>query len=120
MSVSAKDNNLMVEGKEFQLNCDIINVAPVQKLKVKWYRGNETMHTETFNGTSVTPVNVTSSFVVTPKRDYNGTLFRCEAELHLRPNGPELIPTESSLPYTAVVLCEFSTQLLIIQTYLTC
>lgn len=117
VSVSAKHHGLMVEGTDFQLNCDIINVAPVQKLKVKWYRGNETVHTETFNGTSATPVNVTSSFVVTPERDYNGTLFRCEAELHLGPNGPELIPTKSSSPYTAVVNCEFSTHLFIIDNY---
>ncbi|XP_045888252.1 hemicentin-1-like isoform X1 [Micropterus dolomieu] len=102
VSVSARDPGPMVEGTDFLLKCDIINVAPVQKLKVKWYRGNETLHTEMFNDTTVAPVNVSSVLRVTPVRDYNAAIFRCEAELHFGPKGPELIPTSSS-PYTAVV-----------------
>lgn len=108
----------MVEGTEYLLNCDIINVAPVQNLKVKWYRGNETVHTQMFDDTSVTPVNVSSTLRVTAERGYNGALFRCEAELYLGPKGPELIPTATSPPYTAVVICEFSTHLFLL--YFTC
>lgn len=113
IAVSALAHGPMTEGTEYRLKCDIINVAPVQSLTVKWYRGNEHVSTEMFNDTSVTPISVSSVIRVTPKRDYNGALFRCSAELHLGPEGPEPIPTASSEPYTAVVHCEFSTYLFI-------
>nr|XP_046270934.1 hemicentin-1-like [Scatophagus argus] len=103
VSVSTRDDGQMVEGRDYSLICDVVNVAPVQNLTVKWYHGNETVYTEMFGGTSVTPVNVSSTWNITAQRDYNGELFRCEAELHLGPNGPELIPTVSSPDYTAVV-----------------
>ncbi|XP_073350364.1 vascular cell adhesion protein 1 [Pagrus major] len=103
VSVSAMNDGQMVEGKEYLLVCNIINVAPVQNLKVIWYRDNENIHTETFNKTTVTPVNESSSLRVTVDRHHNGAVFKCKAELHLGPHGPEPIPTTTSLPYTAVV-----------------
>ena len=30
----------MVAEKEYQLQCDIVNVAPVQNLTVRWYQGD--------------------------------------------------------------------------------
>ncbi|XP_076609070.1 vascular cell adhesion protein 1 isoform X2 [Chaetodon auriga] len=102
--VSALDRDPVVEGEEYLLKCDIIQVAPVQKLKVKWYQGSEVVHTETFDNASVTPVDAFSLLTVTAERGYNRTLFRCEAELHLGPKGPEVIPAVQSSPYTAVVL----------------
>ncbi|XP_041813424.1 intercellular adhesion molecule 5 isoform X2 [Chelmon rostratus] len=104
VSLSGLERGPMVEGQEYQLKCDIIKVAPVQKLEVKWYRGSEMVHAQMFNDTSVTPVNVSSTLKVIPERDYNGALFRCQAELHLGPKGPELIPTARSPPYPADVL----------------
>ncbi|XP_044036580.1 intercellular adhesion molecule 5 [Siniperca chuatsi] len=104
VSVSALDHGPMVEGIEYLLKCDIINVAPVQKLKVTWYRGNETVHTQQmFDDTNVAPVNVSTTLRFTPGRDYNAALFSCKAELQLGPEGPELIPTATSSPYIAVV-----------------
>ncbi|KAL6103116.1 uncharacterized protein ACO6RY_02583 [Pungitius sinensis] len=103
VSVSALDQGPMVDGTEYRLKCDVTNVAPVQKLKVTWYRGNEAVHTESFNDTTEIQVNVSSTLRVTPKRDHDGELFRCEAELHLGPNGPERVPTETSSPLKAVV-----------------
>ncbi|XP_022595083.1 hemicentin-1-like isoform X2 [Seriola dumerili] len=103
VSVSEFRPGPMEEGKEHQLKCDIISVAPVQNLTVKWYRGNESVMTERFNDTTVTPVNVSSTLRVTPKRDYNGIHFSCSAELHLGPNGPEPVPTVTSEPYIADV-----------------
>ncbi|XP_068434450.1 intercellular adhesion molecule 5 [Clinocottus analis] len=103
VSVSALDQGPMVEGTEYQLKCDITNVAPVQQLKVTWYRGNETMHTDMFIDTRKTPVNVSSTLRVTPKRDHNEVLFRCEAELQLGLNGSERDPKVISSPYMAVV-----------------
>ncbi len=109
----------MVEGAEYQLICEIIDVAPVKNLRVSWYRGSELVETEHFPDTGVFPVDVNSTLRVTPERDDNGAQFRCVAELHLGPNGPEPAPNATSIPYTAVVFCEFFTYLFDIALYLT-
>uniref|UniRef100_A0A673C2C7 Ig-like domain-containing protein n=1 Tax=Sphaeramia orbicularis TaxID=375764 RepID=A0A673C2C7_9TELE len=109
----------MVQGREFQLICNIINVAPVNSLKVKWYRNNETVHTEMFIDTSVTPKNVSSILKMTPGKDDNGAHFTCVAELHLGGNGPQPVPSEVSEPYIAVVDCEsFSFGVIVVMTAL--
>uniref|UniRef100_H3C666 Ig-like domain-containing protein n=1 Tax=Tetraodon nigroviridis TaxID=99883 RepID=H3C666_TETNG len=94
----------MEEGAENILSCDVTNVAPLQALRVTWYRDDEMVHTQMFNSTSVTPVNVSSTLSITAVKGDNLKHFRCQAELHLGPNGPELIPTVNSLAFTPVVL----------------
>uniref|UniRef100_A0A3P8QHZ4 Ig-like domain-containing protein n=2 Tax=Astatotilapia calliptera TaxID=8154 RepID=A0A3P8QHZ4_ASTCA len=104
VSVSDMGHGSMVEGREYDLKCDVINVAPVQNLTVTWYRGNETVLTQMFNDSTMTPVNASSTLRISTQRDYNGLTFRCEAELHLGPKGPKFPPNVTSPPYTAVVL----------------
>ncbi|KAL3986907.1 protein CLEC16A [Sarotherodon galilaeus] len=103
VSLSDLDHGPMVEGREYDLKCYVISVGPVQNLTVTWYRGNESVQTETLNHFNMTPVNTSSTLRISPKRDYNGLTFRCEAELHLGPKGPQFLPNISSPPYTAVV-----------------
>ncbi|KAG7243502.1 hypothetical protein INR49_011058 [Caranx melampygus] len=91
------------EGDESVLKCDFINVAPVQNLTVQWYRGNESIKTERFDGEGVQPVNRSSTLKVVHERGHNGKKFSCSAELHLGPNGPNPIPTVTSEPYVADV-----------------
>lgn len=105
----ARIPDVMTEGDEYLLNCDIIRVAPVQSLRVKWYRGSETLQTQMFNDTTVTPVNVSSTLRITAERGYHGELFRCEAELDLGPYAPEPKLPASSLSFPANVHCRFST-----------
>uniref|UniRef100_A0A674PJN2 Ig-like domain-containing protein n=1 Tax=Takifugu rubripes TaxID=31033 RepID=A0A674PJN2_TAKRU len=104
VSVSA---GVTQEGAEMVLSCDVTNVAPLQALRVKWYRGNDMVHTQMLNDTSRTPASAVSTFRTAVMREDNGVEFRCAAELHLGPNGPELVPTVTSSAYTAVVLCGF-------------
>lgn len=91
-NVFVRIHDQMEEGGGYLLACDIISVAPVQNLKVKWYYGSEVVQIQTFNQTSAAPVNVSSTFNVTAKREHNGERFRCEAELDLGPNGPQPLP----------------------------
>lgn len=97
---------LMSEGSDYQLTCDIISVAPVQNLRVTWLHGSEVMETQTFNETATTPVNVSSVINVTAKAAHNGGFFLCRTELDLGPNGPKPPTTSIGLAST-VVHCEF-------------
>uniref|UniRef100_A0A3B5BMY4 Hemicentin-1-like n=1 Tax=Stegastes partitus TaxID=144197 RepID=A0A3B5BMY4_9TELE len=103
VSVSAVHPGPMVEGTDYQLKCDISSVAPAGSLTVKWYRGNETVFADRIVSSIKTPQDVSSKLNITTKREYNGSIFRCKAELQLGPNGPEFPPSETSAPYTAVV-----------------
>lgn len=103
VSVSAVDPGPFQEGKDFLLTCDAINVAPKQNLKLKWYRGDEMLDVKSFDGTTMTPVNASFSLRVTSKRDYNGAIFKCVAELHFGPEVAIPVPTVVSSPFIADV-----------------
>ena len=104
----------MVEGTEYQLQCDVLNVAPVQNLTVTWYRGNETIKTDSYSDQSnlTTPVNESYILTITPSREDDGALYRCEAQLNLGPEG--LHPSAIDSCFNLTVLCEFFTTHLII------
>ncbi|XP_028978868.2 intercellular adhesion molecule 5 isoform X2 [Esox lucius] len=97
MSISLLNHSgPMVEGTEYHLQCDILNVAPVQNLIVKWYKGNESLLNVTYSNSTKTPVDVFPTLIVTPSSDDDGAQYRCEAELDLGPEGPQPPPTVSS------------------------
>ncbi|XP_034076261.1 hemicentin-2-like isoform X2 [Gymnodraco acuticeps] len=103
VSVSALDSGPVMEGTEIQLKCDIINVTPVQKLTVRWYRGTDILRTDVLDENRRIPVNMSSIFNFTAERDYNGAELKCEADLQLETNRPDLGHHLTSSPYTAVV-----------------
>ncbi|XP_055781369.1 intercellular adhesion molecule 1-like [Salvelinus fontinalis] len=79
----------MMEGKEYQLQCVIQNIAPLQNLVVRWYKGNETIETQRFNDSTKKPVNMSSTLTITHRRYEGEVEYRCEAELDLGPEGPK-------------------------------
>uniref|UniRef100_A0A8C7J664 Ig-like domain-containing protein n=1 Tax=Oncorhynchus kisutch TaxID=8019 RepID=A0A8C7J664_ONCKI len=80
----------MVEGTQYQLQCDIQNIAPLQNLVVKWYKGNEPLDNVTYSTVSKTPVNVSDTLMISPSRDD-------DVDLDLGPEGPQPHPTWSTL-----------------------
>ncbi|KAM3863745.1 vascular cell adhesion protein 1 [Diretmus argenteus] len=94
----------MTEGTKYTLQCDITNVAPLQNLTVKWYRGNETIGVpKSIPDARRTPGDAMSSLSYTPSNKDDGAEFRCEAELNLGPEGPQPLPAVMSEPHVAVV-----------------
>ncbi|XP_067087890.1 intercellular adhesion molecule 2-like isoform X1 [Osmerus mordax] len=93
----------MVEGTEYQLQCDVLNVAPVRNLTVTWYKGNETIKTDSYGDQSKTPVNKSSILTITPSREDDGALYRCEAQLNLGPEGPHPSPVNTSEHHNILV-----------------
>lgn len=83
--------NVIGEETQYRLQCDVVNVAPVQYLTVSWYKNSEKIQTESFNDTTTkTPVNKSSILRVNIRREENVVEFRCEAQLHFGPHRPKL------------------------------
>ncbi|KAK2833281.1 hypothetical protein Q5P01_017170 [Channa striata] len=94
----------MTEGKEYQLLCEVQNIAPVQYLTLRWYRGQTEVYNHSFSDlTSSSPVQVSSTLIITPTKAENGAQYRCVAELDLGPEGPQPPPAVTSEPLNASV-----------------
>ncbi|XP_030635978.1 uncharacterized protein LOC115816933 isoform X2 [Chanos chanos] len=78
----------MVEGNQYQLECEVQSVAPVQSLTVKWFRGKTLLHESNVSQCSVTGhsyegVTATDRYTITASREDHGVQYKCEAELKL-------------------------------------
>ncbi|XP_067238673.1 intercellular adhesion molecule 5 isoform X2 [Chanodichthys erythropterus] len=93
----------MIEGNQYELQCDVLNVAPVQNLTVKWYKGETLVDQTTFTDTIKTPVNETVTLMIRPDRSDDGVQYRCEAELNLGEEGPQPPPKVTSKPLSITV-----------------
>ncbi len=97
----------MTEGEQYTLQCDVHNVAPVQNLTVKWYKGQTLLDQTTFTDTSNTPVDETVTLLIRPDRADDGAQYWCEAELDLGAEGPQPHPTNSSNTLNVEIYCKF-------------
>ncbi|XP_016143140.1 intercellular adhesion molecule 1-like [Sinocyclocheilus grahami] len=98
VSISIVDHSgPMIEGKQYELQCDVHDVAPVQDLTVKWYKRQTLLNQTTFTDASKTPVNETTTLLlIRPDRADDGAQYRCEAVLELGAEGPQPPPKETS------------------------
>ncbi len=97
----------MTEGEQYELQCDVHDVAPVQDLTVKWYKEQTQLNQTTFNNTIKTPVDETVRLLIRPDRADDGAQYRCEAELDLGAEGLQPHPTNSSNTLNLDVHCKF-------------
>lgn len=95
----------LVQGQEFQMQCDVFNVAPVNRLSVHWYKGSSRVYTETFSDTTVNPVNKSSVLNLSAHRDDHEQSIWCEAALIFGP-GTDTLASQSQA-YKMEVLCRF-------------
>ncbi|XDV12585.1 hypothetical protein PO909_001212 [Leuciscus waleckii] len=90
VSISTVNHNgPMMEGNQYELQCDVLNVAPVQNLTVNWYKGKTLVDQTIFTDTIKTPVNKTSKLLIRPDRADDGAQYWCEAKLELGEEGPQ-------------------------------
>ncbi|KAM4716948.1 vascular cell adhesion protein 1-like [Anableps anableps] len=90
-------NEKMRENEEYNFTCSILNIAPVQNLTIRWYKGDKVIHTTTFTNDTKQPTNQTSFFSFTPMREDDQTTIRCEAHMDLGPEGPQFNASSSEL-----------------------
>jgi len=98
----------VVVGREYELQCEVQNVAPVQYLVLRWYRGQTEVYNHSFSELSpATPVQVSSTLLIVPNRADDGAQYRCEAELELGAEGPQPPPTVQSEVLKIAVQCKW-------------
>ncbi|XP_060753224.1 hemicentin-2-like [Tachysurus vachellii] len=92
------ENHTMTEGSQYNLICEVLNVAPVYLLTVSWYKGGVLIKQENFSHENETknPVNKTVTLQISPNRTDDGVQYSCEAELKLGPEGPQPPPKMKS------------------------
>ncbi|KAJ8251329.1 hypothetical protein GJAV_G00220160 [Gymnothorax javanicus] len=94
----------MLEGEQYLLQCDVQNIAPVQHLTVRWFKGERELENKTlFDDASKIPVNVSPTLLITPTSADDGEQYSCVAELDLGPEGPQPPPSITSEPLNITV-----------------
>ncbi|XP_077069569.1 vascular cell adhesion protein 1 isoform X1 [Siphateles boraxobius] len=104
VSISTVNHNgPMMEGNQYELQCDVLNVAPVQNLTVNWYKGQTLVNKTIFTDTIITPVSKTSKLQIRPDRADDGAQYWCEAKLELGEEGARAPPKVTSDPLSITV-----------------
>ncbi|GAA6218120.1 intercellular adhesion molecule 1-like isoform X1 [Lates japonicus] len=93
----------MVEGKDYPINCDIVDVAPARNLSLCLHNENKILECQSFAQPHLLPGIISSVFDLTAHRNLDGTQIWCEAEQNFSPQGPKL-PWIKSKPLEVVVL----------------
>ncbi|MCJ8746095.1 hypothetical protein PDJAM_G00137840 [Pangasius djambal] len=94
----------MIEGREYELQCNVQNVAPVHLLTVNWYKGQHLVESVgSDNNSSTNPVTYSNTLCINTSKDDDGVQYRCEAELKLGPEGPQPPPIVTSDPLNITV-----------------
>uniref|UniRef100_A0A4W5KCS3 Ig-like domain-containing protein n=1 Tax=Hucho hucho TaxID=62062 RepID=A0A4W5KCS3_9TELE len=91
----------MVEGHQYQLQFHVQNIAPIERLRVTFYKVNTTgeqteLDTQISKDNIKTPVNTIYTLDFTPSRDDDGAQLWCSAMLDLGPEGPQPPPVMKS------------------------
>ncbi|KAJ8251327.1 hypothetical protein GJAV_G00220140 [Gymnothorax javanicus] len=90
--------------QQYELQCEVQNIAPVQYLTLRWYRGQTEVYNHSFSDlTPDTPVQVSSTLLVTPTSADDGVQYSCVAELDLGPEGPQPPPSIKAEPLNITV-----------------
>lgn len=89
-------NQPIEEDREYDFQCDVVNVAPVKKVLVTWYKDDIRIMNETLSAKPDTaPLTQSSPYKLRAQKSDNGAKLMCEAKFDFGPSGPNLQPVRS-------------------------
>lgn len=98
------DSAQMVEGQRYQLSCTVERVAPVERVRVTFYRGAEPLGPPvSVTNPRKTPATQVYTANITPTKEDDKSAYWCQAELDLGPRGPRAPPVVKSRRLIATV-----------------
>ncbi|CAL8403114.1 unnamed protein product [Arctogadus glacialis] len=97
-----KHTGPLLEGHQYNLQCRVQNVAPIQNLAVTFYKGDTTLDSVQPNRTSenTTVTETFTSFSFNSSRGDDGVQYWCEAKLNLGQPGPPPVTMSERLTTT--------------------
>ncbi|XP_003465886.1 intercellular adhesion molecule 2 [Cavia porcellus] len=78
-------------GTSFTIECRVAAVEPLESLTLTVFRGQETVHNQTFVGAAPVPLEAATTVISTAPQGSGPLNFSCQAELDLRSRGGDLI-----------------------------
>ncbi|KAJ0001261.1 hypothetical protein NQD34_006281 [Periophthalmus magnuspinnatus] len=90
------ENQPIEEQQDFEMQCNVSNVAPVNSTVVTWYLGDTRIKREMLtSGVSQKPSTQSSVIKITADKDAHRKKLMCEAKFDFGPAGPHLLPIRS-------------------------
>lgn len=93
-------------GEKYSLQCNVVGVAPLNKVVVSLYKGNEIILQSNFNDSRRDPVDKSIQTEVQVVAEDYGKEVWCEAKLNFLPAEQDPPPMQSE-SHVLTVLCKF-------------
>lgn len=104
INITSNASRVMTLQEGCTLTCEIERVEPVQILSIRWFRNRQPFDNATLKSTDKKPRTVVSVIQLKASREENEAVYRCEAHLDLRPEGPYLMKWHE---YNVTVHCKY-------------
>ncbi|XP_032354487.1 intercellular adhesion molecule 2 [Camelus ferus] len=82
-------------GSPFTIECRVPSVAPLEGLTVTLLRSNEVLHSQTFEGTALSPQEAMVTYSAEAQLEDSSHNFSCQAKMDLRSHGVKVVDSVS-------------------------
>ncbi|XP_032312972.1 intercellular adhesion molecule 2-like isoform X2 [Camelus ferus] len=82
-------------GSPFTIECRVPSVAPLEGLTVTLLRGSEVLHSQTFEGTALSPQEAMVTYSAEAQLEDSSHNFSCQAKMDLRTRGVKVVDSVS-------------------------
>nr|XP_031324754.1 intercellular adhesion molecule 2 [Camelus dromedarius] len=93
-------------GSPFTIECRVPSVAPLEGLTVTLLRSTEVLHSQTFEGTALSPQEAMVTYSAEAQLEDSSHNFSCQAKMDLRSRGVKVVDSVSDSQALEVFGCD--------------